>query len=355
MTRVIAPHRPDTGPVTPCGWLVEAVHKAGVPLREIETVLERQVEPDRLDRVILPSERYFRFFEWAADRSSDPDLGIHVAAHLTARDFGLLGYLLENSDTLGTWLNNLTTYNGIFSQDARIEVTRAQGLVSLAYRPVVANGIEPLQDIWCSIGMIVHTMRHATGCGWVPLRCRFTTPRPADTAAMEELLCSNLRFGQDSNCIEFPERDLALAIPGADPVLFGLLKGQADGILASLSQEGEIVNRLRLMITAHLSDGGFDTAQAARALKMSVRKLHRELAGRDTSFSKLRGEVVRETARAHLADPNIQITEIAHRLGFSETSAFTRAFKTLEGVTPREFRTRLLAGVTLHPVPGRSG
>lgn len=344
MNPAATPPRSDAESATPCGWLVEALHNTGVPLREIEAYLGRPVEAGRLDQVVLNSTQYFRFFEWAAERSGDSDLGVHLAAHLTASDFGLLGYLLGNSDTLGTWLENITTYHGIYSLDARLTLSRGGGEVSLAYRPVVTEGIVPLQDIWCSIGMIVHSIRHATRCGWMPLRCRFTTPRPADTTAMQELLGPELRFGQDCNCIEFPERDLSLVIPGADPVLFSLLKGQADGILATLRQEGEIVNRLRLMITAHLSDGGIDTAQAARALKMSVRKLHRELAGRNTSFRKLRGEVVRETARAHLADPALQITEIAHRLGFSETSAFTRAFKALEGVTPKEYRARLLKG-----------
>ncbi|NVK96758.1 helix-turn-helix transcriptional regulator [Ruegeria pomeroyi] len=329
-------------PVTPCGWLVAALLEAGVPLAEIEAWLGQRLPPDHRDRTVLPSEQYFRLFEWGAGVTANPDLGIQIAAHLTSRDFGLLGYLLENSDSLGTWLHHLTTYNAVFSQDAEISVMRAQGSVVVGYSPVPVAGFTPLQDIWSSIGMIVHAIRVATRCDWYPARCRFSTPCPADTSALEALLGPELHFDHKTNQIELPVRDLDLAIPGADPVLLEILKRQADGIVATLRQQEEIVSRLRLMITAHLAEGGFDTVRAARALNMSVRKLHRTLAERGTSFRNLRNEVLGETARAHLADPGIQITEIAHRLGFSETSAFTRAFKALEGMTPRDFRARSL-------------
>lgn len=336
------PQQTAIGPVTPCGWLVEALCAFGVSLNEIEAHLERPVARDQLKRLILPSELYFRLFEWGAERLGNPDLGIEIAAQMTSREFGLLGYLLENSDTLGTWLENITTYHAVFSQDAEFLVTAERGIVALSYRPIAYDGVSPRQDICCTMGMIVRSISVATACGWQPLRCRLTMPRPENVSALENLLGPELQFEQDVNQVEISAQDRALAVPGADPVLFTILKEQADGILSTLSQEGELVSRLRLMITAHLSDGGVDTVRAACALNMSVRKLHRALGERGTSFRRLRKEVLREAARAHLADPDVPVTEIAHRLGFSETSAFTRAFKALEGVTPRDFRMRQL-------------
>lgn len=332
------------GPVTPCGWLIEALLVSGVGLGEIEAFLGRRLDTRQPDRMSLPSALFFRLFEWAAEATGDPDIGIHVAERLTARDIGLLGYLLENSDTLGTWVENVTTYHEIFSQDAELTVSRSSGIVSLDYSPVVAVEFVPLQDIWCSLGMIVTAIRMATDCGWRPLRCRFTTPPPPDTRALRQVLCPDLHFHQGANRIEMAEADLALPIPKADPILFSILERQADGVLATLSQKGELVSRLRLMITAHLAEGGVDTERAASELNMSTRKLHRELTARGTSFRKLRDDAIRETARAQLADPSLQITEVAHRLGYSESSAFTRAFTRLEGVTPRAFRARLAEG-----------
>lgn len=328
-------------PVTPCGWLVDALRDAGVPLARIENWLGHRLDPDRPDRTVLPSAQYFRFFEWGAEVTGNPDLGVHIAAHLTSGDFGLLGYLLENSDTLGTWLDNLTRYNAVFSQDAEISVARSRDMVLVTYSPMPVAEFTPVQDILSSLGMIVHAIRVATACDWFPARCGFATPRPTDVTALADLLGPELHFDQESNQIGFPARDLTLGIPGADPVLLEILKRQADGIVATLRQQDEVVSRLRLMMTAHLAEGGFDTQSAARALNMSVRKLHRVLAERGSSFRGLRKEVLRETARAHLGDPGIQITEIAHRLGYSETSAFTRAFRALEGMTPKEYRARL--------------
>lgn len=330
--------RPSKSPATPCGWLVEALLAANVELDAVSGFLGRPLTARGLDRLILPSETFLRLFEWGARICGDPDLGVHIAAGLTARDVGLLGYLLENSQTLGEWVRNVTHYHEVFSQDAEIAVSSSEGIIRLDYVPVVAVEFIPLQDICCSLGMIVQAIRLATKRDWHPVRCRLVTPPPADGAALRALLGPELHFNQEVNRIEMPESDLSLPIPNADPVLFAILKEQADGILATLSQQGELVNRLRLLITAHLSEGNFDTVRAARELNMSVRKLHRELRNRGTSFRKLRDEIVTEAARAHLADPHLQITEIAHRLGYSETSAFTRAFRRLEGRTPRAFR-----------------
>ncbi|BAZ69681.1 AraC family transcriptional regulator [Fischerella sp. NIES-4106] len=64
----------------------------------------------------------------------------------------------------------------------------------------------------------------------------------------------------------------------------------------------------------------------AHTLAMSVRNLQRELQAEGTSYQQLLDETRKQLALRHLKKPNIMIDDVAFLLGFSESSAFHRAF-----------------------------
>jgi len=74
---------------------------------------------------------------------------------------------------------------------------------------------------------------------------------------------------------------------------------------------------------------------------MSERSLQRRLAEESVRFEALTDDVRREMAARYLADRKVAIAEIAYLLGYSEPSAFHRAFKRWTGSTPAEARQRL--------------
>ena len=76
----------------------------------------------------------------------------------------------------------------------------------------------------------------------------------------------------------------------------------------------------------------------AKKLLLSVRSLQLYLQKEDTSYIKLVKEVRKNIAEKYLKDKNISIDEISYILGFSETSAFHRAFKNWTGETPTQFK-----------------
>jgi len=86
--------------------------------------------------------------------------------------------------------------------------------------------------------------------------------------------------------------------------------------------------------------GGNPAAETiAEHLHMSVRTLARRLAEEDTSHKALLDELRSDLARRYLSDAGLAISEVAFLLGFSEPSAFHRAFKRWTGQTPRQFRS----------------
>jgi len=76
----------------------------------------------------------------------------------------------------------------------------------------------------------------------------------------------------------------------------------------------------------------------AKQLNMSSRALHRRMESRGMNFKQFLQQTREKLAKLYLKDPSLSLNEIAFLLGYSEHSAFTRAFKQWFGVTPKEFR-----------------
>ena len=73
---------------------------------------------------------------------------------------------------------------------------------------------------------------------------------------------------------------------------------------------------------------------------MSERSVRRGLAEEGTGQRELLDRVRHERAMALLSERRCSIAEIAFLLGFSELSAFYRAFKRWTGTTPAEVRSQ---------------
>jgi AraC-like DNA-binding protein len=113
-----------------------------------------------------------------------------------------------------------------------------------------------------------------------------------------------------------------------------------------------------LVMLAHQYDRRSWTAQVNRILRKDLERmpelddvatllevhpqtLRRRLSKEGTSFSELKGQLRRDVSLHYLGKQGLSIEEIAHRAGFSESSAFIRAFKGWTGVTPYTYRKGL--------------
>ena len=79
----------------------------------------------------------------------------------------------------------------------------------------------------------------------------------------------------------------------------------------------------------------------AARLDVHPQTLRRRLSAEGTTFKDIKNQVRRDTALYYLGKQGLSIEEIAHRAGFSESSAFIRAFKGWTGVTPYTYRKGL--------------
>jgi AraC-like DNA-binding protein len=68
------------------------------------------------------------------------------------------------------------------------------------------------------------------------------------------------------------------------------------------------------------------------------RTLQRRLATEGSTFARLVDDVRRERSEAFLRSGDVAVAEVSWLVGFSEQSAFTRAFRRWTGRSPTEYR-----------------
>ena len=78
----------------------------------------------------------------------------------------------------------------------------------------------------------------------------------------------------------------------------------------------------------------------ARRLSTTARTLQRRLARSGTSFEELRDDARRQAAELYLSTTTLTIAEVTYLLGYSEPTAFHRAFRRWHGTTPQAFRAQ---------------
>jgi AraC-like DNA-binding protein len=121
--------------------------------------------------------------------------------------------------------------------------------------------------------------------------------------------------------------------------LFELLRSQAERSLARVTRGVGQADRLRQYFLAHPpSAAAADMELVARDLGMSVRSLRRRLTEEGASYKAIVDESLVTVARRMLGDSRRSIQETAHAMGFSDPTAFHRAFKRWTGMTPMQYR-----------------
>lgn len=278
--------------------------------------------------------------EKAAHRLNAPLLGLHFGQHITPAHFGLMGYVLLACPSLGAALQRLREFERLFYDVSPLQVHGTTNGLVLEWG--TENGRPgPLVDE-AAIMALVQIARNITGqASLAAQRIDFVNAASAPAAHYEAALGCPVRFCQDATRVLVPLPWLALPLRQPDPDLLALLRDQAAEQLRRLPPRGALSARIRDEIPALLQAGTASADSVAQRLHLSTRSLHRQLAREGLQFRALRDECLYQLACDYLADWRIQLSEIAQLLGYSEQSAFTRAFRRWSGTSPHSYRQAL--------------
>ena len=274
---------------------------------------------------------------WRAviDALDDPVLGLNAAQSIDVTRLGLVGYAIFHSRTLHSALGRLARFVRILSEAVQFEVaeTADYAVVTWQAHPALAALRHPEE---LGAALVVTIARQLTGTELQPAKVDLPGGKPDAAMQYRRFFGCPVEFDASVTRVFFWRDQVALKTRAADETLVAYLDELAAIKLNPLAdKEQSVTDAVRRTLWSMLPGGRPDLWRTAEELGISVRTLQRRLGEEGSSFSKVLDELRRELSQELLADRDMSVSEVAFVLGYSEASAFQRAYRRWWGVSPR--------------------
>jgi AraC-like DNA-binding protein len=306
---------------------------------DIDAVLARAEQPPDVlanpEHYVLYTS-YLRLLDSAAVVTGCPHFGLEMSRELGAENMGVAGFVMTQAPSVGDAWASLKRFYHVHDTYGVVGMTEHDGLACIRYeipRPDLP-GVRQSLDVAAGVSTNIHRM--LCGGGGDISTLHFSYPEPEDLSAYEFLGCRNMRFDQPGYAMFFPAEVLRLQVTHSDPQMKYVLDQYLESL--ELSSQHATSRQVEKLIRGFLSTGDCTLSHVARFLFVSVRALQNRLEAEHTSFQLLLDKVRRELAIHHLSRGDMQLTQLAYLLGYSELSAFSRSFKRWYGTSPRNWQ-----------------
>ncbi|HHV70305.1 AraC family transcriptional regulator [Brucella intermedia] len=174
----------------------------------------------------------------------------------------------------------------------------------------------------------------------IPLRTLdFACPAPVHRQDYHKFFGAPVLFDQPVTRLVFSSSYLSLPIIRSDVALESFLREAPANILIRYRHDNDLSARVRAQLNALPMADWPSLEELASGLGMSVPTLRRRLRGEGQSFGTIKDELRFVTAERLLQENSLSVAAVAAELGYSEPSAFYRAFHKWMGQSPGRFRT----------------
>jgi AraC-like DNA-binding protein len=173
------------------------------------------------------------------------------------------------------------------------------------------------------------------------LRTEFSYPEPAHSAEYRLMYCADLRFSRPNTLLAFEASYLDLPVVQTERSAKEFLRTAPESILLKYKNVSSLTARVRRRLRQFLPGTVPDFEELAAEMSMTPATMRRRLNEEGESYQSIKDQLRRDLAISYLSHSNRSVMDIALELGFSERSAFHRAFRKWTGASPAEFRRTL--------------
>lgn len=288
----------------------------------------------------IPVSSVDKLWTYALEQLDDPCMGIKMNHYWHPSQLGALGYAWLVSSSLHAAFKRIVRYSHVVSEDMYFSLQETPLGLQLVFEADKATLVFPEQaDLVLSI--ILHMCRYNYGDHLNPVEVQFPHSKPDCVAAMEDYFRSPLLFDANRCSITFRKKDADRRLNTANRQL-ALVHDEILMKYLIEVKKGDLIDQIKSIIIDYLPDGKVTDSMVARELNMSERSLQRKLKEKDTCFRAILNSVRKMIALQYIKDPTNRITDIAFLIGFSEQSAFSRAFKKWTGLPPVKYRESVI-------------
>jgi len=283
----------------------------------------------------VTAEQYIALFRAVMDGLDDETLGL-LSRPLKRGSFALLARSTLGADTLEAAMRRLARTFSLLQDDLTVALVREGDLAGVALRFADAGAarqefLHPLllRVFWRLLAWLVGDRLNIR-------RCDFTFAGPPD-AGFATVFPGTLRFEQAESALWFDAARLGSRVRRDEQALRGFLADAQAQVIVPRRSDAVVSARVR----GHLQQSRPawpDLGTTADALHMSASTLQRRLAREGTSFQSLKDQLRRDIAIVRLNTSHVPLAALAHELGFADSAAFQRAFKSWTGSAAGAYR-----------------
>jgi AraC-like DNA-binding protein len=309
-----------------------------------EALVELGIDPAEL---LVPTARArapktdwpaYDFWESLVRITQDQGIGVRLAESVRPSDFGLMGELVSNSGTLGEALLHGVRLSRLNLRGARMSVTTDSENTCVAVRLSRPGVIHPAElDFILASGVLA--ARSLTANDFAPVELFFPYDQPRDLSHHRRVFRAPVRFGAAQAGCVLATTLLLLPLPNSNAHQRSLLATKADERMAASS--ADLPQRVRSAILGELRGGTASLRRVATRLGTFPHVINRGLRAFGVSYRDLLARTRLELAEEELQRAGAHVGRISDALGYSNRSAFNRAFKRATGYSPLAYRARM--------------
>jgi len=285
---------------------------------------------------MIPFNIMVELLELSASQLDKPDFGLTLGIQQDVDALGNLGLLMLHCTNVREALTSTQRYIAAHSQ---AEYWRLIELGDLAYleRFSVSQEVSHARQFKeLSFGVCLKLMKTIIKGSVVMERLEFAHAPISDIAVYKRLFGCDVLFNQEHDRLVVKRHYLDYEI---ETLSTDNKQRLEQGLLTTLSQYGDDIERqITAIILQSLGGQTLNLESVAKLLNMNKRTLQRRLKVNQLSFKSILSNVRLKTACWHLEASSMDITLLSEILGYSDISAFSKAFKQETGLAPLKWR-----------------
>lgn len=284
---------------------------------------------------LLPADIYIELLRAGKEFTQDSAFGFHLGKSAESDRWGVLGYIMSCCHTLAEAMDYQYRYQDLVGSLGTLRVASQGNKLRLIWDtdfiPLPEHAEEAITG-WVTFS------RWVSNTNLTPDKIYFSHSAPKNTEPYQQFFNCPVEFSASFNGIEISAELLATPLKQPDKNMKNWLIQHAEERLESIKEPQTFLNVLARYIKQILPQRNPNLSDAANFLSIPPRSLQRKLEKKGLHFSGFVEQIRHELAVQYLQDLDNSITDVTFLLGFSEQSAFNRAFKRHAGITPGGFR-----------------
>lgn len=314
--------------------LVHFLVKRGISQQLLLTKLECELADLNAPKKAFNSHDFEGLLAFGAEQLNIPNIGFLHGQSFDPSAWGLLGNIVEVSENLWQALGYQKRYQCLMGTFGRAyhEIERDTVIMRWLSEPNASNSnIEQVITAWVSFAF------SNTITDQKPIAVHFTHAPLADTECYQTFFGCPVHFNANFNGVIIKEASLRLPLIHQNKEVLDVLCCHAEHQLAHKKANAslDIVSQL---IVEMLPNKVPELIDLAEHLAISTRQLQRKFEKEGTNLTSLLEDIRKRLAISYLCQTDHKLLYISTVLGYSEQSAFQRAFKRWTGQTPQSFR-----------------